>query len=58
MMVGQLVNNELERIWKEMITTLFEILSQYFLRGTEEAHRKKSQVGIISVPAEIIVGHL
>jgi hypothetical protein len=34
-MVGRLANNELERMWKEVIMAQFEILSWHLHGGTE-----------------------
>jgi hypothetical protein len=35
-----IVNNELERMWKEVVMSLFEVLYRYLLGGTEENHEK------------------
>jgi hypothetical protein len=34
-----MINNELERIWKEAIEAQFRVLSWYFFAGTEENHK-------------------
>jgi hypothetical protein len=48
-----IVNNELERIWKEVIMAYFEVVSQSFSGGSEIP-----TVGLISVLAEIQTKHL
>jgi hypothetical protein len=39
-MVERLIYSELERTWKEAVVAWFEVLSQNFLLGTEENHKK------------------
>jgi hypothetical protein len=34
------MNNELERIWKEVVMVEFKVLSQHVPGGTEEDHEK------------------
>jgi hypothetical protein len=46
-----IINNELERIWKEAVVALFELLSQHLLGRTEKI--LKTSHRIASVPAEI-----
>jgi hypothetical protein len=43
-MVGLLINNELERMQKEVVVNKFEVLSWHLPGGTEEKY-DKSQVG-------------
>jgi hypothetical protein len=38
--VLMIVNNELERMWKEMIVAQFKVLSYHFPRGIEEDREK------------------
>jgi len=42
-MIDWFVNNELERMWKEMVITSFEALSCHFPGRTEETTRHFSQ---------------
>jgi hypothetical protein len=37
---GMIVNNELKRIWKEVIMVLFKVLTQHFHGGTTENHKQ------------------
>jgi hypothetical protein len=37
-MIRWLMNNELEKMWKEAVVAWFEILSENFSWGTEENH--------------------
>jgi hypothetical protein len=39
-MIGLLVNNEWERIWKEGIVVSFKVLSRHLPGGTEEKQGK------------------
>jgi hypothetical protein len=39
-MIGRLVNNGLESIWKEVVITKFEVLSWNLHGGTEKTHVK------------------
>jgi hypothetical protein len=41
-MVRRLVNNELERMWKEAVTMKYEILSHDLPEDTEEKHKNLS----------------
>jgi hypothetical protein len=45
-MIGLLMNNELEWIWKELAMARFKFLSQHLLGGTEESHKNLSQMEI------------
>jgi hypothetical protein len=35
-----ILNNELERMWKEAVVAQFNVLSHHLLGGTEEYHNK------------------
>jgi hypothetical protein len=48
------VNNELERMWKEVVMTLFEAMLAYLCGKTG----KKLGETIICVPPDIRTGHL
>jgi hypothetical protein len=48
-MVEWLVNNKLDRIWKEMNMAFLGVLSQHTSREIEESH-ENPQVGIAAVP--------
>jgi hypothetical protein len=39
-----LMNNELERIWKETVAVCFNVLSLHFPGGTKETHENLRQV--------------
>jgi hypothetical protein len=41
-MIARLINNELERMWKEAIVAKFKVLSRHLPGGTEENHKKQS----------------
>jgi len=38
-MVGWLVNNEVEKMWKEAVIALFEAISSQLPRGREESRK-------------------
>jgi hypothetical protein len=42
-MIGLLMNDELERIWKKAVLVYFKLLSQHLSGGTEEYHESLSQ---------------
>jgi hypothetical protein len=42
-MIECLMNNELEKIWKEAVTAYFKVLSQHLPEDTEENHETLSQ---------------
>jgi hypothetical protein len=52
-----IVNNELERMWKEAFLSWLKITFQDFPQGTEWNHDEIS-IKIIGVPAEIQTGDL
>jgi hypothetical protein len=55
-MVWWLVSNELERIWKEAVTSLLKELSRHSPRGIEKINEKP--VRIAGVPTDIRTEHL
>jgi hypothetical protein len=50
------VNNELERLWKDMVMTGFDILSWHLSGIAKKSH--ENPVRIAPVPAKIQTGHL
>jgi hypothetical protein len=50
-MEGQLMNNELERMWQEAVIAHFKVLSQNLPQETEENH--KNTVRKVWCPAKI-----
>jgi hypothetical protein len=36
----RVISEELERMWKDAIVTIFKVLSRYLPEGTEERHEK------------------
>jgi hypothetical protein len=44
-----IVNDELERMWKEVVVACFKVLPQHLPEGTEENHSKIGRM--YSVPA-------
>jgi hypothetical protein len=50
------VNNELKRLWKDVVVTGFDILSWHLSETAKESH--EYPVGIAPVPAKIQTGHL
>jgi hypothetical protein len=51
-----IVNNKLEKIWKEEVVASFKLLSRHFLGGTEE--KLKPYIRIVGVSAQIQNGDL
>jgi hypothetical protein len=51
-MIEWLMSDELERIWREVVMTLFKVLTWNFSGSTEE-HLKKKSVGIVGVTVKI-----
>jgi hypothetical protein len=49
-----LMNDELQRIWKEDVVAYFKVLSQHSHGGTEENH----ELSLVSVLAKSRIGHL
>jgi hypothetical protein len=54
--LGWSVNNELERLWKDVVVTGFDILSWHLSGTAKEDH--ENPVRIAPVPAKIQTGHL
>jgi hypothetical protein len=40
--VGRLMNNEFERMWKELVVNYFKVLLQNLLEGDEKRHKSFS----------------
>jgi hypothetical protein len=45
-----IVNNELKRMWKEVVMAKFKVLSQHLPVGTEENHEKPQSGQPVSGP--------
>jgi hypothetical protein len=55
-MIGWLMNNHLERIWKEVVMAYLKVLSWHLPGGTEENHEKC--VRMANIQAEILTQNL
>jgi hypothetical protein len=44
-----LVNNDLERMWKEAVVSQFEVQNRHFLRRTGEATQNPGMAGLMAL---------
>jgi hypothetical protein len=54
-MIGWLVNNELERIWKNAVVVYFKVLSQHLPGGTEYNHKVPASIAGLRTNIIIVI---